>query len=392
MAELSSSWTPSGRLVSLDALRGFDMFWIIGGSEMVTCAVKASEVQLPIDIPAQFQHVPWDGFHFIDLIFPLFLFIIGVAIPLSFEKRLARGENRLKILRHVLVRVLILIVLGWMVNGNLLTYDPSKFELSYSVLQMLALGYLVASILYLSFRLPGQIAATVLMLLGYWALLAFVPGPGHQIGQFREGCNLGDWITEALVGKWRGRQVGWVLGILGHAGTAMLGVFAGHILRSPQSISKKCLRLTGQGVLCLLLGVFWSGWIAQLCPGFHIFGSSWTDWPIWFPIIKNRWTSSFALYAGGWSYLLLAGFYLVIDGWQVRRWAFPFVVIGANSIFAYMAWQLCRSAFRSVSNTFLGGLKIWIAPWHETLLAAGATLALWLLLYEFYRHKTFIRV
>ena len=111
-----------------------------------------------------------------------------------------------------------------------------------------------------------------------------------------------------------------------------------------------------------------------------------------FPIIKNRWTSTFALFAGGWSYLLLALFYLIIDiaGW--RRWAFPFIVIGMNSIFAYMAWHLCQPAFRRVAETFLGGVEHYIGAWYEPVAAAGAFVTLWLLLCYMHRNKTYLRV
>lgn len=388
----TSSGPASARLASLDALRGFDMFWIVGGGAVVQTAMKASKIDWLQDLLPQFQHVEWEGFHFIDLIFPLFLFMIGVAIPYAFGKRLARGDSRGKIFLHVVVRVVILILLGMVYNGSLLTYDPSKFELTYSVLQMLALGYLVASIVYLTLRLPGQIVATLVMLVGYWALLAFVPGPGHEIGKFKEGCNLGDWVTEAIFGKWRGHQIGWIVGILGHAATAMLGVFAGRILRSAHTNSAKVLALALLGVVCMAAGLFWSGWVAEKLPGVVLFGVEWNEWPVWFPVIKNRWTSTFALYAGGWSYLLLALFYQVIDVWGWRRWAKSFMVIGANSIFAYLAWGLCGSAFRAVSQVFLGGLKPYVGAWHEPLLAAGAFLTLWILLAYMYRNKTFIRV
>lgn len=381
----------ASRLVSLDALRGFDMWWIIGGDQLLRSIAKASGKESLQWIPEQLQHVPWDGFHFIDLIFPLFLFLIGVAIPFSLEKRLARGDSLLRIHGHLLLRVAILVVLGMMVNGSLLTYDSSQFHLSYSVLQMLALGYLVASLLYLHLRLGGQVAATLLMLLGYWALLAFVPGPGHEIGKFREGCNLGDWVTQSLVGDWRGRQVGWILGILGHASTAMLGVFAGRLLRSPRSSARKVALLAGLGLFCLGLGYAWSGWLVEHLAARGI-AASLADWPIWFPIIKNRWTSSFALYAGGWSLLLLALFYLVIDVWRLRAWAFPLVVIGANSIFAYMCWQLGSSVFRSAAGVFLRGLQRYVgALWYEPIAWAGATALLWLLLWYLYRNRTFIR-
>jgi len=380
------------RLASLDALRGMDMFWIMGASTVVHAAVKAGGSESLAWIPVQLQHLPWDGFHFIDLIFPLFLFMIGVAIPYALSKRLARGDSVAKIYGHIVVRVVILIVFGMMINGSLLTYDPSKFELSYSVLQMLALGYLAASVLYLNLRPRWQIVATVVMLVGYWALLAFVPGPDHEIGKFQEGCNLGDWITEAIVGKWRGQQIGWILGILGHASTAMLGVFAGELLRSGQSAARKVGWMAAMGALCLVAAAFWTGWVARQLPGVGLFGVDWSEWPVWFPIIKVRWTSSYVLFAGGWSYLLLALCYLVIDVWGWRRWAVPFMAIGANSIFAYMSWGLCSSAFRRVAEVFLGGLQPYVGAWYEPILSAGAMAVLWILLYCMYRKQIFIRV
>ncbi len=167
-ASSRSPQTPasSARVVSLDALRGFDMFWIIGGSTVVQGVAKACDRQWLTRLSQQMDHVAWDGFHFIDLIFPLFLFLIGVAIPYSLGKRLARGDSRQRIYRHIVLRVAILIVLGMMVNGSLLSYNPAEFELTYSVLQMLALGYLVASVLFLNLATRGQIVATVVMLVG----------------------------------------------------------------------------------------------------------------------------------------------------------------------------------------------------------------------------------
>jgi predicted acyltransferase len=385
---------PSGeRLVSLDALRGFDMFWIVGGSLIVRAIAKASNYAPLRSLLPQLDHVEWDGFHFIDLIFPLFLFMIGVAIPYSLAKRLARGDSRLRIYGHLLARVAVLVVLGMMINGNLLSYDIHKFQITYSVLQMLALGYLVASLVYLHFNLRGQIVVTAAILLGYWALLAFVPGPGHQMGVFKPACNLGDWLNDWILGDLQGRwRFGWILGILGHASTAMLGVFAGQILRSPKSNAGKLGALTALGLACLAAGFMWSGWIAYWFPGLTAFGTEWSQWPVWCPIIKNRWTSSFALYAGGMSYLLLALFYLVVDVWRFRRWAFPFIVIGSNSIFVYMAWGLCNSAFRRVADVFLGGLQPYVgAAWYDVIGWTGAFGVMWILLWYMYRNKTFVR-
>jgi predicted acyltransferase len=172
----------------------------------------------------------------------------------------------------------------------------------------------------------------------------------------------------------------------------MLGLFAGQLVRSGQSNLRKVLWLVLLGAGCLLAGLFWSGWVASRYPGVRWFGKDWSSWPVWFPIIKNRWTSTFVLFAGGWSFLLLAFFYLVIDVWGFRRWAVPLVAIGMNSIFAYMAWNLFRGAFRTAAEVFLGGLRRHVGPWYETMVWAGAAALLWLLLYWMYRTKTFVKV
>jgi predicted acyltransferase len=378
------------RLASLDALRGFDMFWIAGGGQVILALVTAAKCPSLAWVPPQFEHVPWEGFHFIDLIFPLFLFMIGVSIPYALSKRLARGDRLWRIYGHIFLRVMILFTLGMMITGNLLTYDVQKFQI-YSVLQMLALGYLVAAIVFLNFRWPWQIVITVLMLVGYWALLAFVPCPGHVIGVVKDHCNIGDWLNDWIVGDWQGQfRLGWIVGILGHASTAMLGVFAGGLLRSAKGERSKVFWLVGLGLFCLLAGMFWGGWIAQWFPA-ALGDADWSHWPLWCPIIKNRWTSAYALYAGGMSYLLLALFYLVIDVWGLRRWAFPFIVIGTNALFAYMVWGLGNSAFYHVAQVLLGGLGQYVGPWQGAILSAGAFALLWLLLWYMYRNKTFIR-
>jgi predicted acyltransferase len=360
------------RLISLDALRGFDMFWIAGGATIFQAFTAGSENRFVQALRLQFEHVTWEGFRFYDLIFPLFLFMIGAAIPFALSKRLARGDSRRRIYGHILLRVVILIFFGMLINGNLLSYKPREFTISYSVLQMLALGYLVASIAWLNLGLRWQIVVTVGLLVGYWALQTFVPVPGYGAGVYRENALFGDWLNDRILGSWQTRwRFGWILGIMPHGATAMLGVFAGQILRSGWRDRGKVAALVVLGLGCLAVGWLWS---------------------YQFPIIKNRWTSTFALWAGGWSYLLLALFYLLIDVWQLRRWAFPLVVIGSNSIFVYMAWGLCGGAFKLVADRFLGGLAQYSGRWQAGISWTGAFLVFWLLLYYMYRHKTFLRV
>ena len=361
------------RLMSLDALRGFDMFWIAGGVTIYRAFTAGTENEWLKAFQVQLQHVEWEGFHFLDLIFPLFLFLIGVAIPYSLSKRLTRGDSRWQIYRHILLRVTVLIFFGMMVNGNLLSLKPEEFCITYSVLQMLALGYLVACILYLNLALPWQVLATAVLLLGYWALQTFVPVPGHGAGVYQPGALFGDWLNQQILGEWEAPKwrIGWILGISTHASTAMLGVLAGQLLRSGRGNAAKVLSLILLGVGCLAAGWFWS---------------------YSFPIVKVRWTSTYVLWAGGWSFLLLAIFYLVIDVWQIRRWAFPLVVIGANSIFVYLSWTLCNGAYKAVSDRFLMGLKQYTGAWYDGISWTGAFLVMWVLLWYMYRNKTFLRV
>jgi predicted acyltransferase len=377
-----------GRLMSLDALRGFDMFWIIGGSGIVRALARGSTTPWVVELDRQMQHVEWEGFRFYDLIFPLFLFMIGVAIPLSIDKRLSVGESRGRIYRRIAVRVAVMIVLGMMINGNLLSYDPSKFQLTYSVLQMLALGYLVASVIYLNCTPRGQMVITAAMLVIYYALEMFVPVPGFRWGVLAEHVNFGDWFNDQVLGAWQGRwRLGWIVGVLGHASTAMLGVHAAGVLRSSRGERAKVLTLLAIGGGCLVIAVVWSGWLAGWV------GGGWADWPIWFPIVKNRWTSTFALFAGGWSFGLLAVFYLVIDVWQWRRWAYGFVVIGSNALLAYLSMMLGRGVFRAAAEVFIGGLKRLMTPGGYEALATAATFAvLWAVLWQLHRRRVYLRL
>ena len=176
-----------GRLLSLDALRGFDMFCILGGEQIIVALAKdAPEGSWLHALGQQFTHVEWAGFRFYDFIFPLFLFLIGMAVPLSIDKRLARGDSRARILHHALIRFGLMVFFGWWVNGNFLSLDISKMQLSYSVLMMLGFGYLIAVALVLFTSLRVQIISTMAILVGYWALQLFVPVPGHVAGDFKE--------------------------------------------------------------------------------------------------------------------------------------------------------------------------------------------------------------
>jgi predicted acyltransferase len=272
----------------------------------------------------------------------------------------------------VISRVAILFVLGMIVQGNLLDFKLSTFHAYSNTLQAIAVGYLVAGVVMLNAGIMGQLMFTASMLVGYWFLLTHVPFAGHSAGTLEPQANLALTVDEWVLGRFRdGTTYTWVLSGMGFAATTLLGVQAGHLLRLLTSPTKKLLWLALAGVACLAGGWAWSEWL-------H------------FPIIKHIWTSSMVLWAAGWSYLLLALFYLLIDiaGW--RRWAFPFVVYGANAITIYVAFHLISLA--TISETLVGGLAAHLGAAGPMLIAATAVLLGWLLVYHLYRQKIFLRV
>ena len=366
-----SAAAPPERLMSLDALRGFDMFWIIGGWGIVQGLAKGLNNEWFNEyIVPQTHHVPWEGFTAWDLIMPLFLFIVGVAMPFSFAKRLDRGQGKARIFCHVIWRVIVLWILGMVAQGRLLEYDLSKLRFYSNTLQAIAAGYLIASILLLSLRPVGQFIITVGLLLLYWALMVLVPVPGHEAGQLTPDGNLAIYIDKLILGPYQdGTTYTWILSSMTFATTVMIGVFAGQLLRADFGKLRKTLFLLAAGTVCVYLGWAWG----------HVF-----------PIIKHIWTSSMVLYAGGWSLLLLALFYFVIDVLRLRFLGFFFVVIGMNAIAVYTATHVYD--FRHLADIFVRGLAPWTGDWHDFVRAVWGLTILWLILLYMYRKKTFIKI
>lgn len=369
--------TPNGkeiaapvRIMSVDALRGFDMFWIIGGQGVVVSFMAIFMNPMPGWLETQFDHVQWAGFVAWDLIMPLFLFIVGTSMPFSFGKRLESGQARAALYRKILRRVTLLWIFGMMVQGNLLAFDMSKLHLYSNTLQSIAIGYLVAVLLMLHTSRVVQAVVTAALLIGYWLLLTFVPIPGHGAGVLEEHVNLAMYIDEAILGRFRdGTTYTWILSSLGFAATTLLGVFSGYILKAERPHAWKLAWLCGFGLACLIGGGVWG---------------------IWHPIIKHIWTSSMVLWAAGWSYLLLALFYAVIDVLGYHKWAFPFVIIGMNAIAAYMAAHLI--AFDVIGGALASGLAQHLFSWGAFVLASVNFGILWVILYYMYRNKTFLKV
>jgi predicted acyltransferase len=359
------------RLVSLDALRGFDMFWIMGGESIVHAAAALTGWSWLNWFAGQLQHPEWNGFALYDLIFPLFLFIAGVAMPFSFEKRLARGDTKGSLYRHVIMRGLVLVLLGMIYNG-LLEFNWPETRLP-SVLGRIGLAYLFAGLIVLNTGARGQVAWIVGLLVGYWAALKFIPVPGYGAGDLSPGHTLTDYIDRALIPGhlYKGvRDPEGLLGTIPAIGTALAGAVTGQFLKNPRYTGyAKTLGMIVMALICLGLALLWNSN---------------------FPINKNLWSSSFVLWCAGCSLILLSVFYLVVDVWRLRAWAFPFIVIGSNSILIYMAPHFID--YGRTTHALFGGLLNHTGQYEALLGAMAVVLVKWLLLYFLYRKRIFLRV
>jgi predicted acyltransferase len=357
------------RLLCVDALRGFDMLWIIGGGSVIIDLAEAHPNKFLNFLAINFDH-QWGQFYFYDLIMPLFLFIVGVVLPVAFKNRLAKGATKKQIYTHVIKRVVKLYILGLIASGHLLQLNIETLHLWTDVLHAIAVGYLVSSILILELNIKWQIGITAALLLLYWAVMALIPIPGYGAGIYERDLNLALYVDNLVLGHFQEGQ-GWtyILSNMTFICSVMLGVFAGHILLSKEAEKKKANQLILIGLSCVIAGKIWG---------------------IWFPIIHHLWTSSLVLFAGGWSFLLLALFYLVIDVWGYKKWTFLFVVIGMNAIAVYVATHLFN--FKLIGNVFVGGLAKWLGPWNGFVQELTALVVVWLILYWMYKTRTFIKV
>ncbi len=360
----------NNRLLSIDALRGFDMFWIIGGGTLLESLAEIWDSPLTRGLRTQLTHVEWQGFHFEDLIFPTFIFVVGAVLPFSISRRLEQGHSPSGILLRIIQRTAGLLLLGLILNG-LLHFDWATMRWP-GVLQRIALCYFFAALLVLYTSWRVQAVAVPVILLLYWAITMLVPVPGHGSGDLTmEGC-LSSYIDQHLIPGTLYYKYGdneGILSTLPAVCTAMLGALAGHWLRSERTGARKTAGLALAGVACLALGTLWS---------------------YFFPIIKILWTSSYVLFAGGWSLLLLALFYWVIDVKGYRRWSYFFVVIGMNAITIYFLQNVIN--FERIAVFFLQGLANFVGLYQPLLLLSGALAARWLFLWFLYRHKIFLRV
>lgn len=362
------------RLDSIDALRGFDMFWITGGDVWGTALLTAGSWSFSQAGKEQLQHVPWQGFRFYDLIFPLFLFLVGVVLPFSLSKyRDPANSPTLQLWFRIGRRSILLIFLGLLFNG-LLQFDWPNMRYA-GVLQRIGICYGLGAVLYVLFSWRWRALLCVLSLVGYWLVLLLIAAPGGMAGDLSPEGNLAGYLDRNfLPGHILAEYYGFgdnegLLSTWPAVVTVLLGVFAGEVLQSRRDSQQKVLYLLVAAGLCGL-----SGWL----------------WSFSFPVIKNLWTSSFVLVAAGWSLLLLVVFYGLIDALKWKWLGFAWKVIGVNAITIYLLQEIID--FRKISSFFLGGLGRFSGIWEETVLLTGVLLVQWGLLYLMYRYRIFLRV
>ena len=380
-------------MVSLDVFRGATIAAMI----LVNDPGSWGHIYPPL------EHAEWNGWTPTDLIFPFFLFIVGVSLILSFAARIARGISRRKLALHIVRRSALIFFIGLFLNG-FPDFDFSSIRIM-GVLQRIALCYLVAGLLYLftfqtearadgpvyvraNIRVIAIVAAS--LLIGYWALMTFVPVPGYGAGHLGKDDNLGAYIDRSLMGGhlWEESKT-WdpegFLSTLPAIASLLVGILAGEWLRSDRDALRKTLGLAGAGLALLLLGRL-----------IHPF----------FPINKNLWTSSFVLFTSGCAMLALAACYWIIDVRSWRAWAKPFLVFGMNAILAYALAALVSELSTDFDFTNSAGRDTTAHGWiyerffvaHFNPLNASLgfailfVLAIFLLLWPFYRWKIFLRV
>jgi len=420
--------------MSLDALRGFDMFWIIGADSLVYALNRMSQSGPTKFLAGQLEHAEWQGFRFYDLIFPLFVFMVGASIVFSLSKIIAES-GRVGAIGRVLRRGILLFAIGIFYSGGFTNPWPDMRLMG--VLNRIALAYTFAGLLFCCFKPRTLMAICGGLLVGYWAMMTFIPIRDIQLektnlatlaqqagnmtlatqfheadhassdnpscikdspvwaatermyaattnrvrGKFDMGYNLANHFDfEHLPGKkW---DLFWdpegLLSTIPAVATCLLGVFAGLLLRSTEkSNDRKLLFLIGGGIACVALG-----WL----------------WGLQFPVIKKIWTSSYVLVAGGYSAILLGVFYLIVDVWKCQWWCRPFVWMGMNSITIYLTKNFLGGSFSKLSARLVGGdIKVWldahVAKGFGDMMISivGLLMAFWLVRF-LYKRKIFLRI
>ena len=375
----------NGRLVSLDALRGFVMFWIMSGEHIVHALAKAAPIPIFIWMSSQLHHAEWNGITFYDMIFPVFLFVAGISMPYSFEKKLEAAAvktprelpsaEKQKIYLSMLRRTCILIVLGFVVNG-LLRFDGFENTRFASVLGRIGLAWFFAGIIYLNFDLKKQVFWFIGILIGYYAAMKWIPVPDFGVGVLTKEGSLEGYIDRMLLpGRLHSKVYDpeGLLSTIPAVATALLGVFLGTFLRAKSflSIRMKLLLMALAAIILIVIGLLWN---------------------YNFPINKHLWTSSFVCFVGGFSILFFIFFYVIIDLFGFYKWTFPLILIGSNSILIYIAAEGLIDFKHTADYVFGGLIEFFPFIWQPFFTAVSVTFIQLILLYFLYKKKWFLKI
>ncbi len=388
----------ANRLASLDVYRGLVMFLMLAEVlRLGAVAAARPESRLWQFLAWHQSHVEWVGCSLHDLIQPSFSFIVGVAMPFSLAVRSGTGQSSLRMTLHALWRAVVLVLLGVFLRST--SSSQTRWTLE-DTLSQIGLGYFWLYLLG-GCKVRTQLVALAVLLVGYWGAFACYPLPGTDFDWSQTGVGP-DWPHHlaGFAAHWnKNTNLAWAfdrwllnlfprekpfefngggyatLSFIPTLGTMLLGLLAGEHLRSPGSVVARSGRLWLAGLLLLVLG--WGLGVLGICP-----------------VVKRIWTPSWTLFSGGWCLWLLAGLYLVIDGWGWRRWSFPFMVIGMNSIAAYCLAALGEGFVAQNLSIHLGHAPFQaLGEAYEPLLhGAAVLLVFWLVLWWMYRHRVFVRI
>lgn len=365
---------PSDRLKSLDALRGFDMFWIMGAEEVFILLGALTGWPVLEWWAGQMTHVEWHGFQAYDMIFPLFLFIAGVSFPFSVSKRLAVKGGKQALYRHIFKRGLILVLLGLIYNnGIIFNIEAMRFP---SVLGRIGLAWMFAALIFMKTKnWKSRMLWFWGLLIFYWLLFLIFKAPDFgDPDRYSMQGNISSYIDRTILpGRLCCYEFGDNEGILptiAAVSTGLLGMLVGELLKNTYKPMKKVLYMAIGGVILIIIGQIWN---------------------LVFPINKNLWSSSFVCYIGGISIILMTIFYLIIDVWKYQKWAFFFVVIGMNPITIYLANRII--GFGRATDFLFGGIaELLPEAWSPLIIAIGYVIVGWLFLYLLYKKKIFLKV
>lgn len=379
---MKNTHSSSKRLESLDALRGFDLFFLVALGPLMHSLARTANVEWLNESMWIFSHVSWEGFSPWDLIMPLFLFMSGISMPFSLSRYKSISDKR-PLLRRLAKRILLLWIFGMMCQGNLLALDPNTIYLYSNTLQAIATGYLITALLFLFTSRRTQIITAVVLLLVYWTAMQFITVDGYGGGNYTPQGNLAEWIDNTVLGRFRdtaqvidGKVVvadwyhyTWILSSLNFGVTVLTGLFAGYIAKDKIEEKKKLKLYFGTGITMVI-----AGWL----------------WNFQMPIIKTIWTSSMVLVSSGYCFLLMGLFYYWIDYKGHRSGITWLKVYGMNSIVAYMLANVVN--FRCIGESLFYGLEQYMGSYYSFLMTLWNIGAVYVIIWFMYKRGIFLKV